>query len=51
MVILDLLFVHMFEYRIETIMFPNMFKVIYSESPFLLISSKAIEQEPCMNEQ
>lgn len=51
MVILDLLFVHMFEYRIETIMFPNMFKVINCEFPFLLISSKPIEQEPRMNEQ
>ena len=32
-------------------MFPNKFKVINSEFPFLLVSSKAIEQEPCMNEQ
>ena len=51
MVILNLLFIHIFEFRIKSIIFPNMLKVINSQSSFFLVSSKAIEQEPSMNKQ
>lgn len=51
MVILNLLFIHVFESRIVLIIFPYMLKVINSQFSFFLIRSKPIEQEPCMNKQ
>ena len=51
MVILNLFFIHIFEFRIVPIIFPNMLKVINSQFSFFLISRKPIEQEPRMNKQ